>query len=316
MIVQPEPNQPAFTTSLLDSIQADEFQAADFSQKIWLSIIEDYNFYSYSAAALGYFLLLVMALLRSQKNPVNIYLVLALSASLAWSGYTAFALKTPAIYISEALPLETLYYAGWFAFLIILIIHQQFNYNYALLSHYRRIYVLPLLVIAALLLETGTEFRYFVQHLIAFDPRFLFHVGFAITGLVLIEQLYRNSNREQRWSVKFLCLGLGTLFLVDFVLYSHSLLYEKLDFTIWDSRGFIHLLSAPLLAISIRRIPNDTLATEISVSRQVVFHTAILFGTGLYLLLMSAAGITSGIMVAVGGKLRKLFLSQWPFCCC
>ena len=324
-IVQPEPEQPDFVSDLLNSIQSYEFQPADFSHEFWSSIIEDYNFYSYSAAAFGYALLLVLALLRSQKNPVNIFFVLAVSASLVSFSYTAFALNTPAVYISEALPLETLYYAGWFLFLIILIIHQQFNDQFTLLTRYRLVYVMPLLVIAALLLETNTDFRYFIQQIIGFDPRFFFHLVFAIIGLVLIEQLYRNGTGELRWSVKFLCLGLGTQFLVDFVLYSHSLLYEQLDFTIWDSRGFIHLLTIPLLAISISRIPEDTLAAEISVSRQVVFHTAILFGAGIYLLLMSAAGyyirdyggswgkIAQMVFVSVATLLLMIFLFSGKF---
>ena len=323
-IVQPEPEQPEFFTDLLDSVHAYERQTSDFSQEIISTVIADYNFYGYAAAALGYSLLLILALLRSQKNPVNIFFVLAVSLSLAWSGYTAYALNTPAIFISEALPLETLCYGSWFLFLTILIIHQQFSDNYALLIKTWYFHGL-LLLAAALLLETATEFRYFVQYLLGLDPRFLFHLGFAIIGLVLIEQLYRNGSREQRWSVKFLCLGLGTLFLLDFVLYSHSVFYEKLDFAIWDSRGFIHLLTAPLLAISIRRIPDTTFAAEISVSRQVVFHTAILLGTGIYLLLMSAADyyirdhggswgeIAQTVFIAIATLLLLIFLFSGKF---
>ncbi len=199
-IVQPEPEQPEFFTDLLDSVHAYERQTSDFSQEIISTVIADYNFYGYAAAALGYSLLLILALLRSQKNPVNIFFVLAVSLSLAWSGYTAYALNTPAIFISEALPLETLCYGSWFLFLAILIIHQQFSENYALLIKTWYFHGL-LLLVAALLLETATEFRYFVQYLLGLDPRFLFHLGFAIIGLVLIEQLYRNGSREQRWSV-------------------------------------------------------------------------------------------------------------------
>src|SRR5262245_64517780 len=42
----------------------------------------------------------------------------------------------------------------------------------------------------------------------------------ALTGLVLVEQLYRNTTPERRWSVKHLCLGLGGVFAYDLYLYA------------------------------------------------------------------------------------------------
>ena len=48
----------------------------------------------------------------------------------------------------------------------------------------------------------------------------LSHLVLRIIGMVLVEQLYRNVHPQQRWGIKFLCLGLGGMFACDFYLYS------------------------------------------------------------------------------------------------
>jgi putative PEP-CTERM system histidine kinase len=255
-----------------------------------MAIMENYSFYGYITAAFGYFLLLILALKRNHGNPVNVFFILAVCSSIVWSGYTAFALQNPTAYISETLPLETLCYATWFFFLIILILHQHYNGKYALLIKSWRTYALLLLILMTLVLETVTDFQDLTRYITGHDLRFFAHTCFAILGLVLIEQLYRNADAGQRWSIKFLCLGLSTIFVVDFVLYSKSLLFEKLNYPLWDSRGFIHVVTLPLLAISIGRLQLNAEATKFSVSRKAVFHTTALFGTGIYLILMSLAG--------------------------
>ena len=110
----------------------------------------------------------------------------------------------------------------------------------------------------------------------------------ALAGIVLIEQLYRNVAAQQRWGIKFLCLGLGGLFAYDFTLYSDALLLRRIDATLWDARGVVNALCVPLIAVSAARNPQWSL--DISVSRRVIFHSASIIGAGVYLLGMSAAG--------------------------
>ncbi|SFF94451.1 XrtA/PEP-CTERM system histidine kinase PrsK [Neptunomonas qingdaonensis] len=110
----------------------------------------------------------------------------------------------------------------------------------------------------------------------------------SITGLLLIEQVYRNSNKDQRWFLKHLCLGLGSIFAYDFFMYADALLFKHLDNQLWDARGIINGIAAPLIMTSLIRNPSWIL--NIQVSRKVVFHTATLTGAGIYLVLMSGAG--------------------------
>ena len=77
----------------------------------------------------------------------------------------------------------------------------------------------------------------------------------ALAGLVLVEQLYRNVQPQQRWGIKFLCLGLGGIFACDFYLYSDTLLFRRVNADIWAARGVVDALAVPLLAVATARNP-------------------------------------------------------------
>jgi putative PEP-CTERM system histidine kinase len=110
----------------------------------------------------------------------------------------------------------------------------------------------------------------------------------ALTGLVLVEQLYRNTRPEKRWAIKFLCLGLGAMFAYDLFLYSQGLLLRQIDPHLWDARGLVSALVVPFIAVAAARNPEWSVG--IFVSRHVVFYTASLIGAGCYLLAMAAGG--------------------------
>ena len=122
-------------------------------------------------------------------------------------------------------------------------------------------------------------------------------LAIALTGLVLIEQLYRNSAPESRWSLKLLVLGLGGMFAYDLFLYSQAVLFNAIDATTWIARGPVNLIFVPLIAVAARR--NPTWDLRIFVSRQVVFYSTTLVAVGLYLLLMSAGGY---LIIRYGGS--------------
>ena len=119
----------------------------------------------------------------------------------------------------------------------------------------------------------------------------------ALTGLVLIEQLYRNSPPDLRWSLKLLVLGLGGIFAYDLFLYSQAVLFNSIDSTTWIARGPVNVFFVPLIAVAARR--NPTWDLRIFVSRQVVFYSTTLVAVGLYFLSMSAGGY---LIVRYGGS--------------
>lgn len=114
------------------------------------------------------------------------------------------------------------------------------------------------------------------------------HLFLSVAGVALVEQLFRNTRREQRWVIKYLCLGLGGMYIFDFYMYSDGLLYKRIDLTLWHARGFVDALIVPLIAVSVARDP--LWSPEIFISRKVVFHTTTLLASSIYLMIMGVAG--------------------------
>jgi putative PEP-CTERM system histidine kinase len=113
-------------------------------------------------------------------------------------------------------------------------------------------------------------------------------VAMAVSGMLLVELVYRNRTLHERWAVKFACLGIGAMFAYDFYLYSHALLFRSVDTDIWAARGLVNALTVPLIAISLGR--SKLWSSPLAVSRRAMFHSATLFGSALYLLAMGSAG--------------------------
>ena len=109
----------------------------------------------------------------------------------------------------------------------------------------------------------------------------------AVLGMLLVEQWYRNTPVPQRWGVKFACLGIGGLFAYDFYLYSDALLFRTINPDIWAARGIVNALTAPLLALSAAR--NPAWALGLVMSRQMMFRSAALLGSAIYLLAMASS---------------------------
>jgi putative PEP-CTERM system histidine kinase len=110
----------------------------------------------------------------------------------------------------------------------------------------------------------------------------------SLLGLLLLEQIYRNSSQTARGSVKYLTAGVGVLFAYDLFLYSQAELLRGITAEAWIARGAIDALAVPLIALAVRRNPQWSL--DIFVSRQAVFFTTSFIGVGAYLLLMSIGG--------------------------
>lgn len=250
--------------------------------------METFALYSYAASAVAFFLLLGVSFLRINKSVFGLASVITFSFALLWAVYTVFVLQTDSFYIHDIFPVESLRNLAWFFFLSILISKQQFDDPYHLLRTSWQAPSVIALVLCIVVLEFFPDFRYQFQQMIGFDFRPFVHIGFSLIGLILVEQLYRNAVQEQRWAIKFICLGLASIFIIDFVLYSKSLLFNTLDTLLWEVRGLINVLSVPLIAISLNRLSKEQI--KVQVSNKVIFHSTVLLGAGIYLLIMSLAG--------------------------
>ena len=117
---------------------------------------------------------------------------------------------------------------------------------------------------------------------------FALSLGLAVAGLVCVEQLLRNTPAGRRWHIKHLCLGLGGVFAFDLFVYADATLLGQLDPSLWSAHGAVQALVIPFLAVATARNKEWTL--DIGISRQVVFQSTALLGSGVYLLAVAAVG--------------------------
>jgi putative PEP-CTERM system histidine kinase len=105
---------------------------------------------------------------------------------------------------------------------------------------------------------------------------------------VLLENLFRNADIDQRWATKYLCIGLGLVFAYDFFFYAEAVIFRRFDVGLLGARGFITGFAAPLIAISVARA--KYWSVDLHVSRNMAFHTAAVVGAGFYLVIISGIG--------------------------
>jgi putative PEP-CTERM system histidine kinase len=66
------------------------------------------------------------------------------------------------------------------------------------------------------------------------------------------------------------------------------MLFHQINVDIWAARGVVNALTVPLIAISMSR--SATWSGDLALSRRVMFHSAALFGSAIYLMAMGSAG--------------------------
>ena len=234
------------------------------------------------------FLTLLLAL-SWHSRPIARQLILASALTTLWAGISLAATLTP-------LPQPFLQLAelardlGWLLFLLRILEQRarQGRQESARFVHWRNALLLVGAVFGGLFLARLWLPLERLPALLTTELPLVTWLALSLLVLLLIEQIYRNANREERWAVKYLCLGLGVAFAYDFYMFSEGLLFKQIDIDLWNARGFINALAVPLIAIAAAR--NESWTSGIHVSRQVVFHSLTLLAAGIYLLLMATAG--------------------------
>ena len=110
-----------------------------------------------------------------------------------------------------------------------------------------------------------------------------------VVGLLLLENLFRNSDRDTRWATKHLCIAIGIIFTYDFFYFADAMFFGRPNLTLYGARGFVSAMMVPLIVLGVAR--SRTWPVAIHLSRHVVFHSFALLGSGLYLLAMGAVGL-------------------------
>ncbi|MBW9265957.1 MAG: PEP-CTERM system histidine kinase PrsK [Candidatus Thiodiazotropha sp. (ex. Lucinisca nassula)] len=237
------------------------------------------------------FLLFSVMLVTSWRGRIEgIYLLTASVTTACW------ALAAVALQVDESVLTRTAYQIfeiarniAWFVFLFRLL----FNLQKASGNNLRNLAYIPIaILIGSTVLIAIEPMSQLIP--VPIGPEgfasypLVGYLGFAITGLTLIEQLYRSTRPEMRWAVKYLYLGMGVLFVYDFFLYAEALLFNRVDTTLWQARGLTSALAVPFVAIAATR--NPSWSVRVFVSKQVVFHATTIIAAGAYLVTMAAVG--------------------------
>ena len=146
---------------------------------------------------------------------------------------------------------------------------------------------LPIAILIALVSTSYLGNRYFGRFETT-DLIFTCFLLLSLLGILLVEQLYRSTRPDRRWAIKFLCLGIGGIFIYDFFLYSDALLFNRINPDFWFVRGFINGLCVPFIAISVARNPQWEM--DLFVSRHVVYRSTATMAAGIYLIVMALTG--------------------------
>lgn len=250
----------------------------------------------------------VSLIVDRHRSPIGRRLTVACAISFVWLLLQAlyYLEISTRIGINGLWILEVLRNLAWLTLLLhLLATGWQQGSSKAVVNGARLIVGLSLIALSTLLTAQFELFN--VRPALLSKLTFAVLLAFAVLGLTLIEQLYRNTSPERRWAIKYFCLGVGALCAYDFVLYANGVLFNRIDPSLWAGRGAANALAVPLMAISAAR--NREWKLDLFVSRRLIFHSTALLGIGSYLLAMAGAGY---YLRAHGGEwgnaLRIVFL--------
>ncbi|EAQ98901.1 XrtA/PEP-CTERM system histidine kinase PrsK [Congregibacter litoralis] len=244
---------------------------------------------TYAIAALSYVLLGFLLVAQWRVRPLGPALVMATTATALWATIVAAGTlyRYPPILLIQVSELAR--NAGWLFFMLQLLGFQESGNVWVWLQRrWLTLFLAGIGVSLGILALRPLGDTLGLSPADISDYALMLWLAVAITGLLLVEQIYRNASAGERWGVKFLCLGLGIMFAFDFLMYAEALLFRQLDAQLWQARGLVATLSVPWLIVAIAR--NSNWRMDVHVSRHVVFHTVTLMAAGAYLLAMAIIG--------------------------
>ncbi|HEY1932184.1 MAG TPA: XrtA/PEP-CTERM system histidine kinase PrsK [Acetobacteraceae bacterium] len=236
----------------------------------------------YGGCGAIYIALAALILLRARTSPTGAWLAGACVITAAWAGATAWFWRTPA----QGVPawLELARGVAWYAFVLHL-------YRRSIPGRSQLTQILSTMGLLALLLLAGLPLTDALAHESASTLWSLgtaVRLGLAVANILLLENLYFNTPADRRWHINLLCIALGGSFLYNLLLYSDALLFRRLSLGLFLARAPVTAFAAPLIAIAAAR--NKRWEIDIHVSRDVVFHSATLVMSGVFLLGLAVTG--------------------------
>lgn len=242
----------------------------------------------YTTAAVFFAALLLILLAGRAGGPFRRWLAVATGATALWAGGSAWQAATDSLLLVPQF-LELLRDVAWLTFLLQMLIAKAGEKGVTstwllMVRHGLYAFALVMVASAGYLHVNAAELSFFA----GFDFYLAGNLLLAVVGLVLLEQILRNTPSDLLRAIKYLCFGIGGMFVYDFYMYSDALLFQRIDPALWEARGFINATVVPVIGFALAR--NPQWSPGLLVSRRIVFHTSALLGSGIYLLAMGIGG--------------------------
>lgn len=236
----------------------------------------------YALGAFAFTALAIMLLVRARRTTAPALFTVACALTAAWLGTAAYDFWHAGEPLTGAFALEGASGLGWLAFVSALV----WSVSDAVVRQRRTI----LIGVAALI--AGASIAVLVGYAtgvvgISDDVFIAYRLLTIIVTAILLENLIRNTERSEWWSLKFLCIGLGGVLAYDLFLYADGLLFSALGRTLIAARGFVYALVVPLffLATVRRRMWHE----QLHVSHKTAFYSSVIVVIGCYLAVMAIA---------------------------
>jgi putative PEP-CTERM system histidine kinase len=238
--------------------------------------------FGYVLSAVAFALLLSACLTVWRKRLAGSGLVAALTGQLAWS--IALALQGAGVPVSAtfSIGIEYLRDLLW-ALVLVQCLQGSVHGRWLRLGQRALAIVIALVALAAAGSLLPQEAARFSRYL---DPYTLWGgFGLCIGGLVLVEQVARNTRSAHRWMLKHVWLAIGGFYAWDLCLFATAMMHGGSAADFWMARGFVNTLLAVPLAIGLWRIPEWESAAFLS--PRVVFFNATFLGAAGYVFVMA-----------------------------
>jgi putative PEP-CTERM system histidine kinase len=252
----------------------------------------NFGLVSYGFASVAFLVLGLLLITSWEGRAQGVRLIVACVVTAAWAALLAYGASTERLPTAVAFLAELLRYGAWLIVLTGLTGSAGIAAGLSRFVHVVWVGAVSLFLASPLLAGLGIDVPLGIGVFTATG------LALALLGLLVLEQIFRNSREGGRFAIKFFVIALGVMFAYDLFLYSQGQLVKGFERASWDARGIVVSLMVPLLAISARRNPHWSL--NVFVSRQVVFYTTSFLVVGSYLLLM-----------AFGGYLIRLYGGTW-----
>jgi putative PEP-CTERM system histidine kinase len=250
----------------------------------------------YGSCSAVYLVLSALILLQAKVSRTGLLLAAVAFTTACWALATAIV---PFSFVTVALDLFQC--LSWYQ--LALHIYRRSASGSELRQSFQMIgFVLGLVALVTLLLVETTGSTILPAGLLMTIVR----LGLGVCTVLLLENLYLNTPYDLRWHINLPCICLGVLSIYNIALSADTLMTGRVSLSFFVGRAVITAIMAPLLAVAAAR--NRNWAVDIHVSRSVIFHSATLLISGIFLVSLGAAGELFRRMGADWGGVAQISL--------